>query len=149
MRNRVPRPASCRDRDAAPQRRDILLDDVHPDTASRHVGHGLGGGEAGTEDQGEHVVVAQGLLGPDEPLAARLGEDALATQATPVVADIDVHVAAPLGRLQPKAPHLGLADRAALVALLEPVVDGVADEMEEWIADLLDDRLVELGLLAG
>ena len=44
---------------------------------------------------------------------------------------------------------LGLAGREALVRRLEAVVERVADEVHERVAERVDDGAVELGVLAG
>ena len=44
---------------------------------------------------------------------------------------------------------LGLASRAAYVRSFDAVVQRIAGQVDQRIGDLLEDRLVELGLLAG
>ena len=46
-------------------------------------------------------------------------------------------------------PARGLPARLALVGRLEPVVDRVADHVDQGVGELVDHPLVELGLLAA
>ena len=44
--------------------------------------------------------------------------------------------------------RFGRAGRLAFLGHFQAVIDGVAQQMDERVVDLLDDRAVELGFLA-
>src|SRR6266542_911974 len=142
-------PALALDRDGAAEERHIPLDHVQPDPAPGNLGDAFGGGEAGLENKVENLLVGQGALAEAKPGCGRLGEDAGTVQPPPVVADFDVDAAALLVGSEPEPAGLGLAGAPAHLGSLDAVVHRVPHQVEERVADLLDDALVELGLLAG
>ena len=129
---------------------DVRAHDVHADTATAHVGDLLGGRETRGEDQQHRVAIAERpcLLGRDDPLLHRLGPQLLGVDARTVVPDLDLHVAALLEGRQGKRPLGRLAGRLPSLRSFDPVIDGVAHEVGQWIPEGLEDRPVELDLLA-
>src|SRR6185295_15446890 len=104
--------------------------------------------EARHEDELDGLIVGQHIVRPDEAARASLGEDALRIHAAPIVAHFNTDVAAAMAHIETQMTDGGFAAPDAHVRLLDAVVDAVADEVHERIADLLEHRLVELGLLA-
>jgi hypothetical protein len=129
---------------------DVRLHHVHPDPAAREVGDTIGGREARQEHQVDKVAVGHpgGLVGGDQVGSDRLVPDPLRVDPSPVVGDLDDDLAPLVGRVQYKPALRRLAGGRPLGRRLDPVVDGVADHVGERIPDGLDDRLVQLGLLA-
>ena len=144
----VPRAFLAGDGHAAAQRGDVALDDVHADAAAGQVGDLVGGGEARLEDEAEDLAVGQRAAGFDQAALDCLGQDLVALQAAAVVADLDDDAAGVVVGVQRDRALRGLAARDAHVRGLDAVVDRVAHQVRQRIGDLLDDRLVELGVLA-
>ena len=122
---------------------------VHADAAAGDAAHRLGRAEARPRDQPQQVVVA-GQVGRRVrlPLAPRLGQDRRAVDAAAVVAHPERDAVAVPGRREQDAPLGRLARGDAGLGGLDPVVGGVPDQVQERIADLVQDRAVELDLLA-
>ncbi len=89
------------------------------------------------------------IVGRDQALLDGLGDELLAIQTAAVVANLDNDAVALVEGVERDLPDLRLARGAALVRRLDAVIDRVADHVHEWIGDLLNDVLVELGLLAA
>src|SRR4051812_11656728 len=123
---------------------------VHADAAAGDVARDLGGREAGQEQQlGRPLAVERiGRLGGDEPALDRALADLDGVDAAPVVANVDDDVAARMARRDLERAGLGLARGDAVLRRLEAVVQRVADEVDERVAQRLDDGAVELGVLA-
>ena len=82
-------PFATGDADAAAQRGDVALDDIHADTATGQVGHFSRCRKTGFENQVVNFTIAHFAPGIDQPAFDRLGQNALALEATAVVADGD------------------------------------------------------------
>ena len=89
-------------------------------------------------------------LGARRDQAALLGPraDAVAVEAAPVVGDSDEHFGAGMARRQLDPAHVRFCRPPPGVWVLDAVIDGVADEMDQRIGEPLDHGLVEFGLLA-
>ena len=134
--------------DAAAQGLDVASHHIHADAAPRKVGNLVGGGEAGLEDQVDDFAVAERGIGRDQLAFDGFGADALAIEAAAVVGDFDDDAAGVVegierdparGRFSPFAPQFGGFDA---------VVERVADEVHQRVADFLDDGFIEFGLAA-
>ena len=77
-----------------------------------------------------------------------LGADPLGVDAGAVVADLDDDLAPFVEGVQRSRPSAGLPRPAVRAGGFDAVVDGVAHQVRQRVADGLDDRLVQLGLLA-
>jgi hypothetical protein len=122
-----------REVDAAADLLDVGADHVHADAAAGDVGDGLGGGEAGPEDEVEDCAAAHPgeVLGGDEALLDRLAPDPGRVDARPVVADLHDHLAGLVVGPQRQRAAARLAGGLADVGALDAVVDGVADQVGE------------------
>src|SRR5262249_10064704 len=102
--------------------------------------------ETGKEDQlqGVPVVHARRLLGRDEAALERRLPDRLGLEPCAVVTDFDRDPRAVVLCTQQETTFRGLLRGGAHVGRLDPVVDGVADEVCQRLLDRFDDRLVEL-----
>src|SRR6185295_2030095 len=69
--------------------------------------------------------------------------------AAPVVLHFDDDVIALLEGVERDRTCDGLADAPAVGFDLDAVVDGIPHDVHEWVAQLLDDELVDLGLRTG
>ncbi len=139
-----------RERDLAAELADHRPHGVHADAAAGDVARDLGGREAGLEEQlrGARGVERRGGLGGDQPALDRAATDLGRVDAAPVVADVDDDVAAGVAGGDLERAGRRLARRGAVVGRLEAVVERVADEVDERVAEGLDDGAVELGVLA-
>src|SRR6185312_11526885 len=79
---------------------------------------------------------------------ARLRKDAFLVETAAVVTDADRNAAALVARIEMHRAGGRLAGRRAHLRSLDAVIDAVADQVHQRIADLLEHGLVELGLLA-
>ncbi len=94
---------------------------------------------------GGHAV---GLLGRDEAGGPRLADQSFAVDAAAVVGDLDQYLVAGLAGGDPERAGGLLAGLGAQLGRLDAVVDRVADDMGERIADHLDHLAVELDVAA-
>src|SRR6185437_11510383 len=78
-----------------------------------------------------------------------LGENALLVEAAAVIAHLHGDVAAAVTGVEMHGALGGLAGAYPRLRRLDAVIDAVAHEVHQRIADLLEHRLVELRLLAG
>ena len=125
---------------------DAALDRIEPDAAPRNLGHGAGGGEAGREHvRGQLVVVAH--LG--QPHAARPGADRVQVEPAPVVLNRQLdHPAAQAGSHEHlTARRLVAGD--ALARRLDAVVDRVAHDVQQRVAQPLHKLAIHLDVVAG
>ena len=130
---------------------DVGAHHVHADAAAGDVGQLLGGREAGVEDQLGGLLVADALGVRLAQQAERLGlaPDPLQVEAAAVVGDRQGDVAPLLRRRDPDAAARRLARLDALRRLLDAVVGGVADHVQQRVLDQLQELAVDLGLSAG
>src|SRR5579862_7190081 len=135
--------------DFAAELLDIAPDHVHPDSAAGDIGRAVGGGKARHEDEIVDLRVAQGVGRTDQSALARFAQDPGAVEPAAVIAHFDRDVAAAMARIKMNRACHGFAGRTAHIGLFDSMVDAVAHEVNERIADLLEDGLVEFGVLAG
>src|SRR5208282_3950965 len=137
------------DIDAAAQVLDPVLDDVHADAPSRDLGDRLGGAQAGVPDERDELAIGEllGLGRANQILGDDLAADSLAVDPTAVVAHGDDHAIAAVRGLQPHRACAGLAGRFTKLGRFQTMIDRVADHVNEWVAQLVDHPLVQLGLL--
>ncbi|MNZ80961.1 hypothetical protein D3C78_996160 [compost metagenome] len=135
------------DVDAPAHGLDVAFHHVHADAAPGQLGDGLGGGEAGQEDQLPDLVVAHPVMHRQAALAG-LGEDALARQAAAVVGNLHHDTAALVAGGESHRAAGRLAGGEALGGRFDAVVDAVAHDVGERVAEFLDDALVQLGVFA-
>ena len=119
---------------------DLGADDIHADAAAGDVGNLGGGAEAGLPDQLVEFAFGQGFGSRLREQAAFHGRlpHPLTVDAAAIVFDGDKHVVAAMGGGQPDRGHLRLARCGPGCGRLDPVVDRVANEMIERVADLID-----------
>src|SRR5204862_722289 len=142
---RRPAPALGPDTDRAAERLDVAGHDIHSDPTAGNLGDAVGRRESRPEDEGEQLAVTEDGRGGDQAAGHRLRADAVAVQAPAIVRDLDVDVAALLIRAGLDATDAILARALTLVRRLDPVIDGVANEVRERIHDVFTDTLVDLG----
>src|SRR5207253_2243342 len=78
----------------------------------------------------------------DGPTFDRLDIDPVA-----VVLERNHDEAVGVARLESQATDRGLADSQTGVGRFDAVIDGIADQMQQRIADLFDHRTIKLGVL--
>jgi len=74
--------------------------------------------------------------------------DLVDTNSAPVVADLDEDVIPPLGCLKGNRPRGGLASDSPLLGRLDPMVDAVADQVEQRFPQGVDHLFVEFCLFS-
>ena len=129
---------------------DVGTDDVHADPATRNGGHRLRGRQSGFEDQGEPLGRGQRLgLGLGQQLAGdRFLDQPLAVDALAVVDDVDQDLVARLTRRDRQQADLALARLAPVGGGLDAMIDRVADDVGQRIADHFDHFAIELDVTA-
>src|SRR5882672_914855 len=138
-----------RDLNVAAQVVDIAAHDVHADAAAGHVADLLRSGKAGHEYQVVDLFVGQLLIRSDQRTLARLLQDLGFVETGTIVAHLDDDVAALVKCRELERAGLVLACCEPPFRDLEAVIERVADQMHERIADLLEHGLVEFSALAG
>jgi len=128
----------------------VLAHHIQPDPASGDIADHLGGGKAGFENQVEDLVTAHRAAfgGGDQSGGDRLGDDAVFIQPVPVIADHDGDGVARLPRRDGEQTNLALAIGEASGRRFDPVVDRIADDVGQRVADRLDHLAVEFNVAA-
>ena len=141
-------PAGLRlERDLAAERAHALAHRVHPDAAAGHVGRRRRGREAGREQQLGGARRRRARRRPptsSRPRATASWPIATGSIPRPSSRTRDDHVAAGVARRQLEHAGRRLAGGDALRRRLEPVVERVAHEVHERVAERVDDGAVEL-----
>lgn len=134
------------DVDGAADRLDVRLHHVHADTATGHARHLGGRGESGLEDALQHPLVGErlGRRGVDEPTCHRLRADGFDGDAGAIVLHLDRDLPALVEGPEPESAGPWLAGRLADFGSLDPMVDGIANQVRERIANPLHERPIEL-----
>src|SRR5271157_1952670 len=124
------------------------LDHVHADAAPRHRGHRGGGGQARLEDELEDFLARQrgGLFGVHQTVFDRLGEHSVGVDALTVVTDLNDGVRAVVVGAQDDVAGFGLAPGQSRFGILDAVVEGVPQDVQQRIGELVDHHLVQLGV---
>ena len=138
------------DLDDAADPLDVGADHVHADPAAGDCGDFAGGRQAGFEDQRQLLARAEqgGLVLGGDARGNRLFDQLLAVDAAAVVLDVDQNLVARLAGGDGEDADLALAGLHPLGRGLDAVVDGVADDVGQGIADHLDHLAVELDVAA-
>src|SRR5215472_6842318 len=137
--------------DFAVEGAEIRADHVEADAAAGEFGFHGGGGKAGVEKLFAQVAFGEAIRGFVRNEAAIDGTllDTGIVNATAVVFDFDVDVVAAVIGTEGDLALLGFARGGADMREFDAVRDGIADEVNERIGDLLDDVVVEFGIAAG
>ena len=138
------------DLDDAADPLDIGADDVHADAAAGNGGDLAGGRQAGGEDQ-RHLLLereAVGAVGRDDAGADRLADQRVAVDAAAVVGHLDQDLVAGLARRDAQIAGLVLAGLGPALLVLDAMIDRVADDVGQRIADHLDHLAIELDVAA-
>ena len=136
--------------DAAADRLDAALDDVHADAPARDHRRRVGRREPRPEDQADQLALRPaGRLVLGEPaLLDGLAADRLRIDPLAVVRELDVDHSPFVERPEPELPLGRLPCALADLGRLDPVIHRVADDVRQRVLDRLGQRLVQLGLLA-
>src|SRR5690606_22598015 len=137
-------PGARADLDRAANLLQVAAHDVHAHAAARDVRHQGGRREAAVEDQVDRLTVGEP---PGGVLAQHAALDGQRTQrvrvdAFAVIRNCYDDAVLDLARRDRDPAGLGLAGGGAGLGRLDAVVDGVADDVDQRIADRLDDRAV-------
>src|SRR5262249_45982848 len=125
------------------------LYDVHPNAAARQIGNRISRGKAGLEDQVEDLGVGQVTIFRKQATLTSFGENLVAAQSAAVILDLDDNAAGIMKCIQGDGATRGLTALTTHFRRLYAVVNGISDQVREWIAYLLDDSLVELRILTA
>ncbi len=138
------------DPDGSPNRLDHALHHVEANAPARDLGHLLLGREAGQEQKIEQLGLAQSAddRGGRQPLLDDLGAQPVQVDSPAVVAEDDLEHPRAVASLQPDCPRRVLAGRATLLGHLEPVIQGVADQMIERGLQTVQDVAIDARGLA-
>ena len=129
---------------------DVGLDHVHADAAAGNGCYRRGGRETGQEDQPQQALRThpRGLLRRDEALFDGAIADAFGVDAAAVIADLHIDLPPFVVGAETDAALRLLSRRQALRRRFNAVVDGVANQMRQRVADGFDQGLVQFGLAA-
>ena len=147
MRNSLPTPGRGTNLDTTSGRLDARTNGVETDATTGDVRHELRRREAGPEDQLECLVVVEVVdidASPD-----RLRPHPLDVDAAAVVADGDDDLRSELHRVQSHRRLCRLARRGSPFGRFDAVIDGVADEVEQGIRELVQHPAIQLRVLAA
>ena len=135
---------------AAVQFLDAGLYDVHTDSAPRNARCLIFRRETRQEHKVEALRRIQTVRGVsvDKTFFEGLAPKRVRAHAAPVIAYFDHYVIAFLPRHQAHDALFGLARRPAVFRHFNAVINGVANEMNQRIAEIVDHRAIELRVLA-
>ena len=104
--------------------------------------------KAGNEDQIVDLFIGQCRIGGNKPLGDCLGQHLLAVNSAPVITntDYDLPGAMLCGKMQSAFGRF--ADSQPLFGFFDPVIDCVAHQVRQWLAQPLDHGFVELSRFA-
>ena len=150
IRKVVPRPSLRPNFDGAVQVANVTADDIHPDSAAGNVGDLRGGRQPWQEYQLKRSLLAHAGRGfrRQQTLFDGFPLERGGVEPAPVVGDLNRHAARLMKRSQGQLSGRVLAFCPAFLRRLETMVDGVADHVNQRIADLFEDGLVQLDSLA-
>src|SRR5690606_25488841 len=137
--------------DDAAQTPNVRLDDVHPDAASTEVIDLVASRQARQKHEGQDVFAGQLSSVLRRQFAEGHGafDQELGIDAAAVVLDLDDHMVALLVGVERDRARSWLAHRQPPLHRLDAVIDRVAYDVHEWVAQLFDDQFVDLRLTAG
>src|SRR5690606_7187740 len=129
--------------------RDVRLDDVHADAPTGDLADLFSGAETSPEDEEVGLLVGhfRRFLGRDDAFVDGGFLEAFGVHAGAVVFDHDDDVVAFVGGCQPDFTDLGLSRGASFLRAFDAVVGRVSNKVYQRVADLLDERFIELGFL--
>ena len=138
------------DVDLTAERFDFALNNVHADAAPADVADFFRGGEAGQEDDsdGVRVIHRVDFFLAEETFFHSFAANDIRVDTFAVVGDHDDDVVALVARDKSDFTDTRLALCLALVRHFDSVVERVAQEVHNRVADFVDDRAVEFGVLA-
>ena len=150
IESNVPWPGSLCEVHRAVEQVDLGLDDVHAHPPAGNLRDLFGRTQARRPD---HLVdlVRRHFLGVDfaeQALFQAFPQDPLGVQSRAVVANLDHHVVAAVECVEGDRSLARFSGRLADVGQFDAVIGGIADHVDQRIAQLVDHPLVELGLLA-
>mmetsp|Transcript_53303 Transcript_53303/g.125256 ORF Transcript_53303/g.125256 Transcript_53303/m.125256 type:complete len:710 (+) Transcript_53303:1650-3779(+) len=128
--------------DAATLALDEGLDRVHADATARDLTDLVCRGEAGLEDQRRDLLRLQGFIATDQALGDGTFMDAIQRQAASVVLQHQAQRLVIEFEVQFDATLCGLADAQAMLGGLDAVVERIAVEVDEDIAQHAGDLAV-------
>ena len=135
-------------RNAALQGFDVSTNDVHPDASARNIRHLLCRRKSGGENQLVNFFVGQVVVLRHDPAFDGFAKDAVSVEPLAVVLNFDDEVAALMVGLQADRPFRRLSGRDAFCRKFDPVIHRIANHVQQWIADLIDDGFVEFCIFA-
>jgi hypothetical protein len=143
-RDREPRSRFTGDIDGSAQRLHASPHHVHADAAPGDRGHLSRRGEPRRHNEREDLGLRKLGAAIDQALLDGAGTHGLHIQAAPVVANLDQHIGAGVPGRKVNGSGGGFAGRAAGFRGLDAVIHAVADQMDQRIAQLIDDGLIQL-----
>src|SRR5882757_2447634 len=128
---------------------DVAPDDVHPDAAARYVADGIRGRKAGDENQIVDLLVGQQRIRVHEAALACLRQNAILPEARAVIFHLDDDASALVKRVEFQRSGFALPRGQALLGRFQPVIEGIAHEMYQRVADFLQHRLIQFRIFAA
>ena len=127
----------------------LAADNVHADAASGNIGNLLRSREARQEDEADRIRIVETicLLLRNHALLDRLAADLARINARAVIRDHDDDVVPLMPRDETDFTDARLSLFLACIRALNAVVERVAQEVHDRIADLVDNGTIQLGLL--
>jgi hypothetical protein len=125
-----------------------VLHHVEADAATRYVGDSSGGGKTGTKDQTQRVLIADSCARFEQALCDGDARHALLINAAPIVRHTHAHAAAFRRNFHTHTPARRLPRRASLRRRFDAVINRVAQQVQERLADLFRERTIDTHVAA-
>src|SRR5690606_942261 len=132
--------------DRAAQGFNILAHHVHAHSASRQVGHAICGRESRLENQVADFSVGKRVARANHAALNSLGANLVYVQSPAVITDFNDDVAGVVISIEAHHTLRRLSPGHARGFRLNAMVDGIAHQVGQRVADLFHHRLVQLGV---
>ncbi len=128
---------------------DIAFHHVHAHAATGKIADLVGGGKSRLEDQIVDAFFGQFVLVAHQPVFNGLLQDFLPVESGAVIDDTDDDIAALVLGAEFQTSLFGFTGGCAHFRRFESVIQGIAYQVHQWIADFFQHGLVHFGLLTG
>ena len=137
--------------DASPEGFNACPHDVEADATTGYLGHGRGRGQARQEEEADHLLRRECLRLGDrqEPPSNRDRPDLVHVDPLAVVIDLQHYPIGLAPARERDRPCLGLTELGARRRSFDAIEHGVSQKVDQWLADVVEDRPIELDLVAA
>ena len=127
---------------------DVLFDDIYANAASGDIGDFRSSGESGSEDELVDFFVGKLTFFANDSIFNRFLENSFRIDSASVIGEFYSNAAALVVGFGRDATGIVFVRLGPFARIFESVVEGVANHVDERIADFFDYVTIELGFIA-